>query len=159
MSERLETGQHAVKRARGGAGDALSGLVVEILSLGAALEAAGNALARPAGQTAARWQVLAAIEHAPATVAQAARLLGLARQSVQRLADVLVADGLAAYADNPAHQRAKLLVLSPDGRAALRTIQAAQAEWARTLAEGLDADELDAARVTLAELGRRLGAG
>ena len=33
--------------------------------------------------------------------------LGLARQSVQRVADLLVERGWAAYVDNPAHRRAK----------------------------------------------------
>jgi hypothetical protein len=40
----------------------------------------------------------------------------LARQGVQRLADVLVRDGLAVYEPNPAHRRAKLLRLTPSRR-------------------------------------------
>src|SRR5215831_1072257 len=105
--------QHAVKSpgrpppARSPAGDALSALAVRVLRLSGLLNAAGDALARPAGQTAARWQVLAAAENAPVTVAQIARMLNLARQSVQRLADVLADEGLVAYDDNPDHLRAK----------------------------------------------------
>lgn len=156
MSESLGERQSAVK-SRGPTADAFSLLVVQVLKLAAALEAAGNALARPAGQSSARWQVLAAVEHAPATVATAARALGHTRQSVQRVADVLVAEELARYAPNPAHQRAKLLELTPAGLAALRTIQAAQAAWARRIAAGLDAGRLDEARAVLADLERRLG--
>src|SRR6188768_2233805 len=76
------------------AGDAFSGLAFRVLRVAASLEAAGDALAKPAGQTTARWQVLAAIEDAPASVAGIARALGLARQSVQRVADALEAGGL-----------------------------------------------------------------
>jgi DNA-binding MarR family transcriptional regulator len=115
---------------RSAAGDAWSALVVRILRLGGLLTAVGDELARPAGQSSARWQVLAAVEDAPAPVARIARALGLARQSVQRLADVLEAEGLCAYEDNPDHQRAKLLRLTPRGRGVLAQIQEAQRAWA-----------------------------
>jgi DNA-binding MarR family transcriptional regulator len=105
------------------------------------LIAAGDALAKPAGQTSARWQVLAAVEDAAATVAQIARTFGLARQSVQRVADRLAQEGLAVYAPNPGHRRAKLLRLTARGRAALRTIQAAQRGWADAL--GAETGEAD----------------
>jgi DNA-binding MarR family transcriptional regulator len=126
------------------------------MRLSAALETAGNALASPAGQSSARWQVLAAVEHDPLSVASIARALAHTRQSVQRIADVLVADGLASYSPNPAHRRAKLLELTPLGLEALRTIQAAQAHWARHIARGLKPADLDTARGTLTELARRL---
>lgn len=129
--------QHAVNVGRGGltpAGGALSALVVRILRLGERLNAAGDALARPAGQTSARWRVLAAIEEAPATVAQIAREFELARQSVQRIADALAREGLASFEDNPEHQRARLLRLTGDGQRALRKIQGAQRAWANALA-------------------------
>lgn len=147
--------QRAVK-SRSAEADAFSGLAIQVITLAAALQEAGNALAAPAGQTAARWQVMAAVESAPASVADVARALSLARQSVQRVADALVADGVARYADNPAHRRAKLLTLTPAGRRALRTIQAAQVEWAEQVAGPLDAHELARARKTLAAVRDRL---
>lgn len=103
---------------------------------------AGDALARPARQTAARWQVLAAAENGAVTVARIARILSLARQSVQRVADVLEREGLVAYADNPDHARAKLLRLTPLGRAALGTIQSAQRAWADELGAEIGEREL-----------------
>jgi DNA-binding MarR family transcriptional regulator len=119
------------------------------------LTSAGEALARPAGQTLARWLVLEAVQDAPATVAQIARTLHLARQSVQRVADVLEREGFAAYQENPAHRRAKLLGLTPPGRAALRAIQAAQRAWADAL--GAEIGEADLRRASLT-LDRVLGA-
>jgi DNA-binding MarR family transcriptional regulator len=109
----------------------------------------GEALAKPAGQTLARWLVLETIQDRPATVAQIARTLHLARQGVQRLADVLVRDGLAVYEDNPAHRRAKLVRLTPQGRTALSTIQTAQAAWADALGAELGQAELQQASVVL----------
>ena len=156
MSESVSKRQHAVKYRRGPKAEAFSALVVQVLKLAAALEQAGNALARPAGQSAARWQVLAAVEHEPSTVASIARALSHTRQSVQRVADLLAADGLARYVANPAHQRAKLLQLTPAGLRALRTIQAAQVEWARTAAAALEANRMDEARMTLAQIEARV---
>jgi DNA-binding MarR family transcriptional regulator len=158
MSGSVAKRQRAVK-SRGPKAEAFSALVVQVLKLSAALEQAGNDLARPAGQSTARWQVLAAIEHEPATVASIARALSHTRQSVQRVADLLVADGLALYVPNPAHQRAKLLQLTSAGLGALRTIQAAQARWARATAAELEVDRLEEARMTLAAVEARVQRG
>src|SRR5215475_9722812 len=123
--------------------------VVNIEAGPASRTPAGEALAKPAGQTLARWLVLEAVQDQPATVAQVARTLHLARQGVQRLADLLVRDGLAVYQDNPAHRRAKLLRITPHGRATLRTIQARQADWADAVGAALGEDELRQASILL----------
>jgi DNA-binding MarR family transcriptional regulator len=131
------------------AGDAFTAVLGQVIGLTRRFTTAGEALAKPAGQTLARWLVLEAIQDRPATVAQIARSLLLARQGVQRLADVLVRDGLAAYQDNPAHRRAKLLRMTPQGRAALRAIQAAQVAWSDRLGAELGLDELQQVSATL----------
>src|SRR3954468_14829884 len=141
--------QHAVKSPghprRTAAGDAFSRLAVQLIRLGGLIDAAGDALARPAGQSSARWQVLAAAERGPVTVARVARLLGLARQSVQRVADLLAREGLTSYEDNPDHLRAKLIRLEPRGQAVLAKIQAAQRVWADELGAALGARDLERA--------------
>jgi DNA-binding MarR family transcriptional regulator len=146
MVETLPKRQNTVNRRRRSrrtpAGDAFSRFAIQVIRLSARLTAAGDALARPAGQTSARWLVMAVIEDAPATVASVARILGLTRQSVQRVADLLEADGLAVYEDNPGHRRAKLLALTPTGRRTLARIQVAQASWADELGAELGEDVL-----------------
>lgn len=164
MARTLPPRQHAVNHVtsparRTPAGDAVSVLAVRVLRLAGLLTATGDALARPAGQTSARWQVLAAAEHAPATVADVARALGLARQSVQRVADLLVGDGLAEYRENPAHRRAKRLALTPAGRRALAGIQAAQRGWADALGARLDAADLRRAAEVLGRVSEAVTAG
>jgi DNA-binding MarR family transcriptional regulator len=131
------------------AGDAFSALVVQVLRLHGLLMDAGDALAKPAGQTSARWQVMAAVEGGPATVAQVARMLSLRRQSVLRVADLLCSDGLAVYTANPAHLRARLLQLTPQGLTALRSIQEAQRVWADALGAQLGEGALSRACRTL----------
>jgi DNA-binding MarR family transcriptional regulator len=131
------------------AGDAFSGLVVRLFRLNGLIAAEGEALTRPAGQTTARWQVLASAEDAPLTVAQIARTLGLARQSVQRVADVLERDGLIRYDDNPRHRRARLVTLTEQGRASLERIQASQRPWANDLGAAVGERRLRQANAVL----------
>jgi DNA-binding MarR family transcriptional regulator len=141
---------------RSPAGDSLSMVVVQVLRLGGLLIAAGDALAEPAGQTSARWQVLAGAEHTPSTVAQIARRLGLARQSVQRVADLLEREGLAVYEDNPDDQRAQLLCLTQRGRSALAAIQKAQRAWANELGARIGETDLRRAAEVLERLSAAL---
>jgi DNA-binding MarR family transcriptional regulator len=147
--------QHAVKfdepvrLPRTPAGDAFSELVVHLIRLNGILAAEGEALARPAGQSTARWQVLAMVEDGPHTVARIAKTLGLARQSVQRVADALEAAGLIRYVDNPNHRRARLVMLTDAGRAALASIQAEQRPWADRLGTAIGEPSLRRANAIL----------
>ena len=90
-----------------------------VFRLNGLLLEAGDRMAAPSGQTSARWQVMGVIDDAPLTVSQIARAMGLRRQSVQRTADLLAADGVAEFLDNPADRRAKLLTLTARGRESL----------------------------------------
>jgi DNA-binding MarR family transcriptional regulator len=141
---------------------AFSELLIEIFRLnGLALEA-GDVLANPAGLSSARWQVLGVVDHGHEPVAEVARQMGLARQSVQQTADALERDGFVTYLENPRHRTAKLIAITAAGRKALRSLEARHAVWAarlgaqvdpkslRALVEGLrhvrDSMERDAAR-------------
>jgi DNA-binding MarR family transcriptional regulator len=86
------------------------------------------------------------------SVADAARTLGLARQGVQRIADLLEAEGLIAYRDNPAHQRAKLMTLTARGNAVLDEITARQAVWANALGAEMGEERLQQATTLIADV-------
>ncbi|MEU0543789.1 MarR family winged helix-turn-helix transcriptional regulator [Nocardia sp. NPDC005978] len=85
-------------------------------------------LAGPAGLTAAWWQVLGAVLREPLPVAGIARAMGITRQSVQRIADLLVDKGFAEYRPNPLHRRAKLVAATDAGREAVRRIHPQHAD-------------------------------
>lgn len=147
MATRIPRRQYAVKVAeeparRTPAGDAFTDLVLQVVQLIRLFTAAGDELSRPAGQTLARWLVLEAAQGEPATVAGMARAMHLTRQSVQRVADLLVEEGFATYRDNPSHRRAKLVQPTPAGLEALERIQAAQRAWADKLGAELGEREL-----------------
>lgn len=118
----------------------LSDLALTTFRLNGQVLALAEELARPVGLTAARWQVLGAVLSEPLPVSAIAREMGMARQSVQRIADILVDSGLAEYSDNPAHRRAKLLSPTDDGLAAVRRINPAHARAAAGLVDTLGAD-------------------
>jgi DNA-binding MarR family transcriptional regulator len=118
----------------------LSGAALTIFRLNGQFLGVAEELARPAGLTAARWQVLGAVLATPLPVAGIARAMGITRQSVQRIADLLVDQGLAEYVPNPSHRRAKLLRPTADGLAAVRRIDPAHAVLARRLADALGTD-------------------
>jgi len=109
-------------------------------------------LARPAGLTAARWQVLGAVLGEPLPVAGIARVMGITRQSVQRIADLLVGQGLAEYRPNPAHRRAKLLAPTEEGRAAIARIDPGHAAFAERLAHAYGEADLAGAVAALERL-------
>ncbi|MEC3958611.1 MarR family winged helix-turn-helix transcriptional regulator [Nocardia sp. CDC153] len=99
-------------------------------------------LAKPAGITVAWWQVLGAVVHGPLPVAGIAREMGITRQSVQRVADLLVDKGFAEYRPNPAHRRAKLVAITEGGHDAVRRIDPQHAAMAKRLTAQLGKEKL-----------------
>lgn len=115
----------------------LSGLALTAFRLNGQFLGVAEQLARPVGLTAAWWQVLGAVLREPLPVAEIARVMGVTRQSVQRIADLLVDRGLAEYLPNPAHRRAKLLRPTDAGHAAVARIDPAHAAFAERLVDHL----------------------
>ncbi|MEV0491253.1 MarR family winged helix-turn-helix transcriptional regulator [Streptomyces atratus] len=120
--------------------DALSRTALGVFRLNGQFLAVSEELARPAGLTAAWWQVLGAVLAEPLPVSGIARAMGITRQSVQRIADLLVGKGLAEYVPNPAHRRAKLLRPTEEGRAVVSRIGPGHADFAARLAQELGAE-------------------
>ena len=132
--------------------DLLASAAVTTFKLNGQFLALAEELARPAGLTAAWWQVLGAVLGEPLSVAGIAREMGITRQSVQRIADILAGRGLAEYLPNPAHRRAKLLAPTEAGRAAIARIGPGHAAAAAQLAKALGEQPLAAAVAALQAL-------
>jgi DNA-binding MarR family transcriptional regulator len=129
-----------------------SGTVKTIFRLNGQFLSMAETLAAPAGLSAARWQVLGAVLDEPRSVADVARNVGVTRQSVQRVADLLVAQGMAEYRPNPAHRRAKLLCATDEGCAAVRRIAPGHAAFSAKLVEAIGHDKLAQLHDTLTHL-------
>lgn len=134
----------------------LTQLILETFQLNGRLLAVGDRLTAPLGLTSARWQVLGALGAGPLPVAQIARNMGLARQSVQRTVNVLADEGLVAFAANPNHRRAKLVRLTDEGEARLTAVSRGQERWAQDVAAPLSERDLRTAVRTLRAFRARL---
>jgi DNA-binding MarR family transcriptional regulator len=132
--------------------DPLNDLVLNVFWLNGFFLDAADRLTAGTGLTTARWQVLGAVLHESLTVAAVARNMGLARQSVQRTADLLVEQGLCEYSPNPAHRRAKLLSPTDHGLDSLRRLGPRASAWSKRVRESVGDDVVDAARVSVKEL-------
>jgi DNA-binding MarR family transcriptional regulator len=138
--------------------DPLSRFALSIFTVYGLLMRNGDKITRSIGQSSARWQVLGRLGYKPHTVSQIARDMGHARQSVQRIADVLVKEGLALYKDNPADRRAQLLELTPQGMEVLMAIYALNEAWAAQIMTKLDPEQLVAIAKALEGIGEVLEA-
>jgi len=134
------------------AGRLLTDVIIATFRLNGRLLEVAQGLAAQGGLTAARWQVLGGILDQPRTVAEVSRRMGMTRQGVQRVADLLVANGLAEYRPNPSHRRAKLLACTEAGYWAVRQITLAQHPWSNRLGTEIGPAALRATLATMQRL-------
>jgi DNA-binding MarR family transcriptional regulator len=138
--------------------ETVADLIVSVFRLNGALIDTGNRLVADIGLTSAWWQVLGALDLSPVPlpVAHIARNMGLSRQAVQRVADLLAEKGLVRFAVNPHHQRAKLVVLTAQGRAAVKDAEKRQRPWARDLMAGVSLERIATALEVLTHMNKHL---
>jgi len=134
------------------AGSALTDLIIATFRLNGRLMEAAQEMAAQGDITAAWWQVIGGVLDEPRTVAEIGRRMGMTRQGVQRIADLLVDRGLAEYRPNPAHRRAKLLACTEAGYWAVRRISLAQHPWADRVGASVGAEELRGVLATMHKL-------
>jgi DNA-binding MarR family transcriptional regulator len=134
------------------AGGLLTDMVIATFRLNARLLEVAQQLAADGGLTAAWWQVLGGVLDEPRTVAEIGRRMGMTRQGVQRVADLLVEHELAEYRPNPAHRRAKLLACTEAGYWAIRRIALVQRPWANRIGAEVGVDDLRDALATMDRL-------
>jgi DNA-binding MarR family transcriptional regulator len=147
---------HKTAHTPGGA--VLTDLIMELFRLNSRVLASGDRLVAGLGITSARWQILGTIVAAdrPQPVAWLARDLGAARQNVQRIVNDLVKEGLVAFAINPHHRRAALVVLTDKGKSTYAAAARLQTPWVNNLAEGLDAAAIETTRRVMMVLRKKL---
>ena len=132
------------KTKRTPAGDALTGVMLDFFRLNSLIQTSGDRLIAGLGLTSARWQILGAIVAAERLqpVAWLARDLGANRQNVQRIINDLHREGLVAFATNPHHRRAQLVVLTEKGKHAFDEAMELQAPWINDLSDGLSVKDI-----------------
>jgi DNA-binding MarR family transcriptional regulator len=132
--------------------DTLALLVADVYDAAGVLRRQGERTAATEGQTQARWQVLSVVSDGDWTVPMAADRLGTSRQAVQRIANELADEGLAAFDENPRNQRSPFLRLTRDGRTKLDAITKRSRTQHRALLNDLSDVDVDTLRVALRRL-------
>jgi DNA-binding MarR family transcriptional regulator len=127
-------------------------IVASIFEAAGRLRRAGEGVAAEQGQTQARWQVMSVISEGSWTVPRIAGRLGITRQSVQRVADELVRDGLARYAENPSHARSPFVQITAPGTRTLAAITAGARGLDGRIATAIGERHLDAVHAALERL-------
>ena len=146
------------KTKRTPAGDALTGLILDLFRLNSLVLTAGDRLVAQLRLTSARWQILGAIVAAERAqpVAWLARDLGANRQNVQRIINDLHKLGLAGFEANPHHRRAQLVVVTDKGKQTFDAAMRLQAPWINGLSEGLSMKDIKAFHRVIAALREKL---
>lgn len=150
--------QHMEKNRHTAPGAALSSSVLDLFKLSSQMLAAGDRLVASLGLTSARWQVLGSIvaTERPQPVAWLARDMGANRQNVQRIVNDLEKDGLLAFAPNPHHRRASLVMLTDKGQQAFEAAMRLEAPWINKIADGLSTEAIESMHKVLTALLQQL---
>jgi DNA-binding MarR family transcriptional regulator len=127
-------------------------LVHEIFRFNGQLLAAGDKLTKELNLSGTLWQVLEEIGETPLPVAQIARNVWLTRQSVRRTAMVLEDRGFVQFEENPNHRRAKLVVLTQQGRDVLDLVTRMEVGWSNDVGKDTGAAKLKEVIGTLRSL-------
>ena len=141
------------------AGDALTGLILDLFRLNSLILTAGDRLVARLGLTSARWQILGAMVAAERAqpVAWLARDMGANRQNVQRIINDLHKEGLVTFEANPHHRRAQLVILTDKGKQAFDAAMRLQAPWINGLSEGLSIKDVQTMHRVIIALRNKLG--
>ncbi|MAF84671.1 MAG: MarR family transcriptional regulator [Gammaproteobacteria bacterium] len=115
-------------------------------------------LTRDSGVTAAQWGILGVFAgpKGPFTVAEAARRINQSRQSVHGVADLLSEKGLIEYRSDPNHRRAKLVLITAQGRTLLRKLRTRQTRWTRQVAKDLKIKDINTALRSIRQIHQHL---
>ena len=112
----------------------------------------GERIAAGQGQSQARWQTMWIIDQQQLSVPQAARRLGISRQSVQRVIDDLLDQAMVEAVPNPDHKTSPLYRLTDQGGDVLRAINADATRAHERLLEQFPLDDVQQLRRLLAAL-------
>jgi DNA-binding MarR family transcriptional regulator len=131
--------------------DAMVEFIGQSFRLNSRLQLTADRMSREVGLSAARWQLLSVVTQAtdPMTISDIARRMGLARQSVQQVADALSEEGLISYQPNPKHQRASLVVARKKAEKLIEQLDEKRFAWAREVAATLPVDDINMANDVL----------
>lgn len=138
--------------------DDIGRLILEVFRVNGCLLVAGDKLVAPFGLSSAKWQVLGAAVRSDdlQTVSQIARETGVTRQAVQRIANILVNDGMVELKKNVKDKRAPLVEVTEVGRYAYSEADSVRRRWLQGLSLTIETHEIDQAVLLMRSLRAQL---
>jgi DNA-binding MarR family transcriptional regulator len=113
----------------------------EAIAVVRSYETQRDSVARMEKQSRARWEVLKAVGPGR-TVPQIARQMGMARQSVHRVSDLLAEARLIRFEANPDHRRSPILRATEEGARVRDRLERQFRGWEESVEELVDAEDL-----------------
>ncbi|PSB15241.1 MarR family transcriptional regulator [filamentous cyanobacterium CCP1] len=139
------------------AGQAIEDLIIEIVATFFLLRAEGMRIGVVSSSGEGYWSVLRLLKvNGAQTVPQIARYRYVPRQSVQKLANEMLKDGVIEFVNNPAHRRSKLMRLTPKGETVFAELSDRIALLSETLAAQKNVDQLQDAVDIVKQLHQQL---
>lgn len=139
------------------AGQAIEDLIIEIVATFFLLRAEGMRIGVVSSSGEGYWSVLRLLKvNGAQTVPQIARYRYVPRQSVQKLANEMLKDGVIEFVNNPAHKRSKLMRLTPKGETVFAELSDRIALLSETLAAQKNVDQLQDAVDIVKQLHQQL---
>ena len=120
----------------------------EAISLSRVYELRREGVAKLEKQSRARWEVLLAIGTGH-TVPQIARRMGMARQSVQRIVDLLAEARLVRFEANPDHRRSPVVRPTDEGIRVRDRLERQLRGWEEAAEDLVDAEDFETALTVL----------
>jgi DNA-binding MarR family transcriptional regulator len=82
--------------------------------------------------------------------------MGLTRQSVQRVVNEMVDEGMLRFEENPQHKRSQVVRMTPKGEKRFAAALEIQLPWVKALARGISTKRLVDAKLVLETLRKRV---
>lgn len=139
------------------AGQAIEDLIIEIVATFFLLRAEGMRIGVVSSSGEGYWSVLRLLKvNGAQTVPQIARYRYVPRQSVQKLVNEMLEDGVIEFVNNPAHKRSKLMRLTPKGETVFAELSDRIALLSETLAAQKNVEQLQDAVDIVKQLHQQL---
>jgi DNA-binding MarR family transcriptional regulator len=144
------------KRETTATGEAIQLLMLEVIAASFLIRAIGRRVGAVTAEG-GYWGVLRSLKLEGAqTVPQLARSRPVSRQHIQKLANVMISDGVIELVGNPAHKRSKLLQLTPKGESVFQEIGNRIAQEAEVFAQEMQVEEVEVSIRVIQRLCERL---
>ncbi len=121
--------------------------------------AAADLMGKGAGSSGRRSILKELARNGSRTVAHMARARPVARQHFQKIVDSLNLEGLVEFIPNPAHERSKLVRLTPKGRLFLEALTRRETKLIAPLAADISMHDVQTAAKVLRELKNKFASG